>query len=249
LAKAEAHSSERRSPTPTGSFSAIAQAIAAADFDGDGIPDLADTSLAPESLTILKGAGDGNFAQAFRYAFPDLVPVSLATGDFNRDGKQDVAALVQIPSGVSSQGEVQIFLGNGDGTLQPPMSLALQAVNPTFLAVADLNGDGILDLAATAEGGVWAWLGKGDGSFSGPVVYSIAGATLPSLVIGDFNGDGRPDLAVANQSGQNIAIFIGKGDGTFRAGGAIPVSVPPPLGPTNLIAADFNGDGILAGVY
>jgi uncharacterized protein (TIGR03437 family) len=234
-------------------FSVYAQPIAIADFDGDGIPDLADASHVPESLTILKGAGDGNFATAFRYAFPDLLPVSLATGDFNHDGKQDVAALVLIPTGVSSQGEVQIFLGNGDGTLQPPTSLALQAINPTILAAADLNGDGIPDLAVAAQGGVWVWLGKGDGTFFAPAVYSIQSTALTSLVIGDFNDDGRPDLAVANQSAQNVAIFIGKGDGTFSAGNAIPVSVPAPsagvsqpaLGPTVLVAADFNGDGVL----
>ncbi len=168
------------------------QAIATADFDRDGIPDLADASVVPESLTILKGSGDGNFAPSFRYAFPDLIPVSLATADFNRDGKQDVVALVEIPMGVTSQGEVQIFLGNGDGTLQTPTSLALAGVNPTFLAVADLNDDGIPDLAATAQGGVWIWLGKGDGTFSEPAIYSIAGATLPSLAIADFNGTGDP---------------------------------------------------------
>ena len=237
----------------SGSSSATSQAIATADFNGDGIPDLADAWLVPESLTILKGSGDGNLAPSFRYTFPNLIPVSLATGDFNRDGKQDVAALVEIPMGVSSQGEVQIFLGNGDGTLKTPTPLAFAGVNPTFLAAADLNGDGIPDLAATAQGGVWIWLGKGDGTFSEPVVYSIAGATLTSLAIGDFNGDGRPDLAVANQSGQNIAILIGKGDGTFSGGSTIPVSVPlpaggvpqPPLGPTSLVVADFNGDGAL----
>ena len=234
-------------------FTTESQAIATADFNGDGIPDLADASLVPESLTILKGSGDGNFTPSFRYTFPNLIPVSIATADFNRDGKQDVAALVEIPIGVSSQGEVQIFLGNGDGTPQTPTPLAFAGVNPTFLAAADLNGDGIPDLAATAQGGVWIWLGKGDGTFSEPVVYSIAGATLTSLAIGDFNGDGRPDLAVANQSGQNIAILIGKGDGTFSGGSTIPVSVPlpaggvpqPPLGPTSLVVADFNGDGAL----
>jgi uncharacterized protein (TIGR03437 family) len=237
----------------TGSFSATAQAIAAADFDGDGIPDLADTSLAPESLTILKGSGDGNFAASFRYAFPNLIPVSLATADFDRDGKQDVAALVQIPMGVSSPGEVQIFLGNGDGALQTPASLPFAGVNPTDLVAADLNGDGIPDLAATAQGGVWLWLGKGDGTFSEAAVFPVSGATLTSLVVGDFNGDGKADLAVANQSGKSVAILIGKGDGTFSTGNAIPVSVSVPvagggqtaLGPTSLIAADFNGDGAL----
>ncbi len=173
--------------------------------------------------------------------------------DFNRDGKQDVAVVSSLAAG--TQGEMEIFLGNGDGTLQAPVSISipLPADNVGFIAAADLKGDGVPDLATTVQGGLRIWLGKGDGAFSPPVSYSFPGAILTSLVFGDFNRDGKLDIAVANQSGGNIAILLGKGDGSFSAGSTIPVSVPFPidgdptgfLGPVSLIAADFNGDGAL----
>lgn len=237
----------------------VGQSIAAADFNGDGIPDLAFTDRIQEFLTILKGAGNGDFAQAFRYTFPTgsgLYPVSLAVADFNRDGKPDIAVLVDVSQG--TQGEVQIFLGNGDGTLQSPTSLALPAAGVSFLAAADLNGDGIPDLAATAQGAVWVWLGKGDGTFSAPVsytlqgAYGLPGATLTSLVFGDFNRDGKLDIAVANQSAGKISILLGIGGGAFTTGRAILSGEGDPvsgyqilLSPTTVVAADFNGDGIL----
>ena len=78
------------------------------------------------------------------------------------------------------------------GTLQAPLSFPLPAANMSFIAVAQsAMGDGIPDLAATAQGGVWIWLGKGDGTFAAPTTYAIPDATLASLAFGDFNRDGN----------------------------------------------------------
>jgi uncharacterized protein (TIGR03437 family) len=236
---------------PSGALE-LGQAIAPADFNRDGIPDLAFVDFEGGFLDILLGAGEGTFRQTFQYSFAstDLPPVSIAIADFNGDGKPDLAVLVSVPPGGRTQGEVEIFLGNGDGTLQPPMSFALPAGNPTFIAAGDFNGDGIPDVAATAHGGVWVWLGKGDGTFSAPTAYSFPNVTLTSVAIGDFNRDGKLDLAVANPGAGNVAMMLGKGDGTFLAGAVTPVSAAiattgTVVGPAVLIAADFNNDGAL----
>lgn len=228
------------------------QAIRSADFNGDGFPDLAFTDFEGDYMDILKGSANGVFTRTFHYSFADsrTPPVSLAIADFNRDGKQDVAVLSGIANNGLTQSGIEIFLGNGDGTLEQPTSFSLEAPNPAFIAAGDFNGDGIADLAATTQGGVWVWLGKGDGTFSAPWSYSFPNATLPSLVIGDFNRDGRLDIAVANPAAQSIAILLGKGDGTFIPGVAAPAASTSSLtgaavGPDLLVTADFNGDGVL----
>ena len=227
----------------------IRPALTAADFNGDGIPDLV-AAEENETIDILKGVGDGTFTQSFQYSSAGLPPISLATADFNRDGKQDVVVLAGIPNDGFHQGEVEVFLGTGDGTLRPPVSFLLNAPNPAFIAAGDFNRDGVPDLVAAAQGGVWVWLGKGDGTFSSPTTYAFPNAMLPSLAIGDFNRDGKLDIAIANTAAQNVGMLLGKGDGTFTAGPVTPVSsaislTGAPAGPVTLIADDFNNDGFL----
>ncbi|HWB85645.1 MAG TPA: FG-GAP-like repeat-containing protein [Bryobacteraceae bacterium] len=234
------------SPSGVTSDTEIAQAIATADFDGDGIADVAFMQRPGSFPTVLKGKGNGEFLEGSRLDISDNSPLSLTTGDFNRDGKPDVAVLLED---YPSQSEVQIFSGKGDGTFEPSVTLPAPETDVGFLCTADWNGDGIPDLAATLKGIVLVWLGKGDGTFALPSSYAIPGAQYMWLASGDFNSDGKLDMAVANQSGPNVTLLLGKGDGTFVIGTATAVSVPSPsagylpLGPTNIVAADFDGDG------
>lgn len=159
--------------------------------------------------------------------------VSAAIGDFNSDGRMDVAV-----AGTS----LQVFLGKGDGTFQPPLNY-LSGTGANFVATADLNHDGKLDLAVTDLNGLFILLGNGDGTFQTP--EAVATACIPTFVsIGDFNGDHKPDLLVTYSSGDCafVSIFLGNGDGSFQQ---TPINTTPSYNPAACGVGDFNGDGKL----
>jgi hypothetical protein len=167
---------------------------------------------------------------------------SLVAGDFNHDGKLDLA-------GVSGN-NVLVLLNKGGGTFQPPVSYAA-GTNPNFVAVGDFNHDGKLDLAVTSDSGVSILLGKGNGTFQKAVTYA-AGMNPDYVAVGDFNHDGKLDLVVANRHSGTVSVLLGKGDGTFKkavnyAAGAVPVAIAVGDfnhdGKLDLAVADYNGGG------
>jgi sugar lactone lactonase YvrE len=211
--------------------------IAVADFNGDGIADLAVTSVDDNIVTILLGRGDGTFTAA-----PNLdtvsIPQSIVTADFNGDGIADLALV--------NGNSVLIFLGKGDGTFQGALSTPLSGIALLGLAVGDFNGDGIADLAVTnslESGTVTILLGKGDGTFKASPMSFTTGPSPTGIAVADFNGDGILDLTIADYDGSNnngVTILIGNGDGTFQA----PAYYGPDTENRSLVVADFNGDGI-----
>jgi hypothetical protein len=214
--------------------------LAVADFNGDGIPDLAVGNEHDTTVSILLGNGDGTFQAARSYA-TGYFPQSLAVGDFNGDGVLDLALVGN---------SVSILLGNGDGSFQLFQSSAGSIdgspVSGFSVAVGDFNGDGVLDLtvataSANTQGGILAiFLGNGDGSFRATQA-TIPGSDTASVAVGDFNGDGIPDLAVAGSTPTSgtLSVLLGKGDGTFQTPRTYSVA-----GDT-LAIGDFNGDGHL----
>src|SRR6516164_340033 len=123
-------------------------------------------------------------------------PQSVAVGDFNGDGKPDLAVVNSYSNNVS------VLLGNGDGTFQPAVSYGTgSGTGPAFVAVGDFNHDGKLDLAVanSNSSNVSVLLGNGDGTFQTAVNYDVGGAPT-SIAVGDFNHDGKLDLAVANSN-------------------------------------------------
>jgi FG-GAP-like repeat/Abnormal spindle-like microcephaly-assoc'd, ASPM-SPD-2-Hydin len=163
-------------------------------------------------------------------------PLQLAAGDFNGDGKLDLA--VSNYSG----GTVSILLGNGDGTFQAQAPLTTIS-EPFGIAMGDLNGDGIPDLVVgneSSSGGLNIFLGEGSGGFT-PGVALSGGFCLLEPVLADVNRDGNLDIVVGNSCGTGIEVYLGNGDGTFSA--AIPVTGSGEV--FGLILADFNGDGVL----
>jgi len=215
-----------------------AAAIAVNDFNGDGIPDLAVSTGTGNELSLLIGTGFGTFIQTGPFGTESADPSisdSLAVGDLNGDGKQDVVI------GLANQGAVSVLLGTGNASFQAGVHYAVDQ-NPNSVVLADFNGDGIPDIAAAngTSGDISVLLGNGDGTFQ--AAQNFAAGTMPvSLVAGDFNGDSHVDLAVSNPGSSQIAILLGNGDGTFQN----PIFAATGSGAQQIAAADFNADGKL----
>jgi uncharacterized protein (TIGR03437 family) len=213
--------------------------VAVADFNRDGKPDVAAAQAGGVALFL--GKGNGTLQTARTIDVPNAL--GAVAGDFNGDGTPDLAVSVG-PADFQTPGSIAVLLGKGDGTFQSARYLALPGpLVSTALAVADLNGDGRLDLVTGVVGGsrsaIAILLGIGDGTFQSPVQVS-SNTAPPSISIADLDGDGKPDLLLADCCGLVEASFmLGNGDGTFQPESQFP-SGP---NPQSIAVADFNGDG------
>ena len=211
------------------------ESVAVGDFNGDGKPDLAVANSSDNNVTILLGDGKGGFSQPA--ASPVGVgngPDSVAVGDFNGDGKLDLAVANLFSDNVT------ILLGDGKGGFSKPAGSPVGAgFEPFSVAVGDFNGDGKPDLAVTSTvGGVTILLGDGKGGF--PTGATVGAGNSPvSVAVGDFNGDGKLDLAVANDISGNVTILLGDGKGGFPTGATVGAGNSP----VSMAVGDFNGDG------
>jgi hypothetical protein len=218
--------------------------VAVADFNGDGKLDYVTANNGNNTTTvgIALGNGDGTFKTPSTIAVP-CGAVWVATGDFNGDGKTDLA-VASVDCGPGTNG-VNIFLGNGDGTFTAKGTLTSPLSNPFSIAVGDFNGDGKMDLAVVDRGvttdSVFFYLGNGDGTFQAPTSVSLGGlAASNQIVAADFNKDGHLDVAVSEINGSNVVVILGVGNGTFQA----PRTVALPAQGWGIAVGDFNGDGV-----
>lgn len=220
--------------------------VALADLNGDGKLDIVvsnqtcaeATTCSPATVSVLLGNGDGTF-QTHSDFDAGLDANWVAVGDFNGDGKLDLAVVDGQGNAMTSA--VLIFLGNGDGTFQSPVSYQL-SVNGASEAVADFNGDGKLDVAVADNIGTLSiFLGNGDGTFQPRVDYPAGSFPWGSLAVGDFNGDGKLDLAVGSNGSNDVSLFLGNGDGTFQS----LLSFSAGNSWMGLAAGDFSQDGRL----
>ncbi len=205
-----------------------------ADFNGDGITDLAasshDDTFPPSfRVEIALGHGDGTFASPVASPFVGTV---LAVADVDGDGRIDVLAVSPDTHPV-----VVVLPGNGDGTLGAARTIA-QVDDVTFVSTADFDGDGVRDVAIGSESaGLQIFPGRGGFAFGGPVTLS-PGPEPSDAIVTDLNGDGRKDIVVASRFGNELSVFLNRGQLTFTAS-----TIPLDSSVTDVTAADVNGDG------
>ena len=208
-----------------------ASSLAVSDFNGDGKLDLAvaNTTTAGNNIGILLGNGAGGFAAAVTYASGGTAASSITAGDFNADGRRDLAVANR------SSNNVGVLLGNGAGGFANAVTYGSGGTTPSSLTVGDFNADGRSDLAVAnagfASNSIGVLLGTGTGTFGGAVTYASGGLMPSSLTVGDFNADGKTDLTVANTDSNSVGVLLGNGVGGFAAAaiyassGAKPASV------------------------
>ena len=251
------------------SFPTLAGPLASitGDFNRDGHVDLAVSNTAADSVSIFLGVGDGTFLPRVDYPVAGCQVAQVITGDFNRDGNLDLLGTCTLTP------TIFVLPGKGDGTFGAPiLSQAPMAIVSGFLenfveplTTADVNGDGILDLALIIQtsgavtlsspgaiGQTVIMTGNGDGTFGHPVIQNIApsGTETFSVQLADVNGDGKADIVgvafdytYSGLSNPLVAFFfvaLGDGTGAFHYAQSYPLAGIPQTG---MMIADVNGDG------
>ena len=221
---------------PAGAYSVTVQASDSGGSEASSSPGGPATTRT-FTLTVLQGSacGDDSFFTNAVDVSGGVTPDSVAVGDFNNDGKQDLAAANVYSHNVS------IRLGDGLGGFSDTTNIIVGDA-PYSVAIGDFNNDGKQDLATAnyVSNNVSIRLGDGLGGFNGTTNVSLGTGTHPySVAIGDFNNDGKQDFATANYGSFNVSIRLGDGKGGFN--GSTNVSLG--TNPVSVAIGDFNNDG------
>jgi hypothetical protein len=221
------------------------QGLAMGHFNNDGKLDLAVTNNYGPLMNIssLLGNGDGTFRTAISYNNGDAYPDSIAVGDFNRDGKLDLAVAYGLDGYFYFPGKnvVTIWLGNGDGTFHPSETYPVGNA-PIQIISGDLNKDGNIDLVVGNyySGYISILIGNGDGTFQ-PMQLDIGNVGVSwtfSVSLADFNRDGALDIVTGVDN--ILTFFLGKGDGTFQRQDIAGLTNVTPY---YIYSGDLNNDG------
>lgn len=236
---------------PGGVSGASPVSLTVADFDLDGIPDVATANLFGDSASVLLGNGDGTFTEVDPIVFVPLAgPLGIAAGDLDGDGVPDLAVSLSEPGGEvapGGEGAVSIHLGVGDGTFKDA-GLTVVGFDPAGLVIRDVDGDGRADVVVANQGSdsVSALLGTGDGGFD--VVTEVPVGGFPEAVaVADLDGDGALDIVSADSFGTeefplgSLSAVPGLGGGDFGQAVAFEVGDAP----FDVLSVDLDGNGSL----
>jgi hypothetical protein len=208
---------------------------AAADFNGDGRPDLAIANFVSTSATVMLRQAGGGFAAEGAPPASGGREGALAAADFNGDSLPDLAIANWDSATVS------VFLRTASNTWTLEGTPLPVGTNPRYVTTGDFNGDGRIDVAVTNNGSASVTvLLRGATGFT-PEAAVPVGASPSGLTAADFNGDGLSDLAVANTGSASVTILLRQAAGGFAQEAGSPITVG--AGPIGVHAADFNGDG------
>jgi hypothetical protein len=204
--------------------------IASGDLNADGRTDLVVPSRGADEIIIFLGNSSGVLTKTKLTSVDG--PTNAGIGDFNRDGKMDLA----IMHGEFSTAGVSILIGDGAGGFGPPANFPIIAWE--HLVVADFNNDGNADVFASQDGASSSQilLGNGSGGLSSGSHVNVPFSRR--AVPGDFNKDGKLDLATVGDGSAFVSVILGDGAGNFSAPKTFPVSG----GARFLGTADFNSD-------
>jgi FG-GAP-like repeat/FG-GAP repeat len=185
----------------------VPTSVASGVFTSGGDSDIVVTSFASDEFLVYLGDGGGSFP-IVKGPLTTLSANAVVVADFNGDGKSDLAI------SRSSDSDVSLQRGNGDGTFQPAAiySEGVIGANPFSAAVGDFDGDGFPDLALAnySDNSVAVLRARtvGNGGFDGVLTFT-GGLNLPtSIAVADLNGDGKPDIVVTNSNGNSLTILL-----------------------------------------